>query len=333
MQLSPRQHWSSLLLAALALAASTGSPSAQQAAQRLASGNVEPRSIQSIALGHPAPRLERHTVWLRVPRRAGASLDVDLLVEPRPALLTVSVPPTRKALVPGSVARFDISFEARPAFRSASFELVFREHRSGITLGNIPVLVERGVGAAPRNAKEAALETLRELRDEVAGGAFEIGDRDKAVEELEDAIEELEESLAAEFWARLEGGDIDPEHLDPERGAHVFNEERESAQEIFDTIRQGKVRDEELSENLLGVIDSLVAADRRLAEIAIQEAEETGGQEEELDEARTKLQEGDVLVARAAGQADLHLRTALLYTAMDGSYRHAWDAAIDSLED
>jgi hypothetical protein len=192
---------------------------------------------------------------------------------------------------------------------------------------------QRGAGALPFFEKQRALERLGELRDEVAAGAGDVGDLDHALEELDDAIEELGESLDPEFWVRDELGMIEGLHLDPEEGAHVFHEERHCAQEIFDAIRLGEIGDLDLQAELLAIVDALVLIDRRLAEIQIDDAVAGGGDPEEIDEALAELARGDGLVKAANATSSLELRAALLYEAMDNAYRHAWEAAIDALEE
>ena len=325
----------SLALAALPFLLIQGNLSAQTARPPSSSpsGEVHPSSIGLSAGSSIGGWLAQQPVWIRIPSSASAPVDVELTAEPRPPLLTVeSTPPVRSAVAPGAIARFDVSFDARPSFTGASFALVFRDHSSGAELGEIPVDIEKGTGVNPRAAKEAAVLTLLELRDEIAGGAFEVGDRDAAIDEIEDAAEEIQESLDSELWARTDSGDIDPERLDPEEGEHVFHEEREGAHEVFDAIREGEISDEGLRDDLLAVVDSLVAADRALAEVAIQDAVDAGGDPEEIEEALDELAEGDALVEAAAGQSNLSRKAAFLYSAMDGAYRHAWESAIDAVE-
>lgn len=192
---------------------------------------------------------------------------------------------------------------------------------------------QRGVGAQPFFEKQRALDQLAGLRDEVAAGLGDVGDREHALEELDDAIEELGESLDPEFWVRDAFGMVEGAHLDPEEGAHVFHEERHCAQEIFDAIRLGEIGDLGLQSDLLVIVDVLVLIDRRLAEIQLDDAVAGGGDPEEIDEALSELARGDRLVKAAFAATSLELRAALLYEAMDNAYRHAWEAAIDALEE
>lgn len=192
---------------------------------------------------------------------------------------------------------------------------------------------QNGAGQNPRALKEQALADLSEVRDAIAAGASDVFEAEEAVEELDDAIEELVESLEPELWLRDDEGTIDGTRLDPEEGHEVFHEERHCAQEIFDAIREGEIENPELREQLLAIVDALVSADRALAEVAINDAIDAGGDAEEIAEAEGYLARGDEQVAAAAQQKSLGKRAALLYTAMDGSYRHAWSAAIDALDD
>jgi hypothetical protein len=192
---------------------------------------------------------------------------------------------------------------------------------------------QRGAGAFPYFEKQRALDSLGLLRDEVAAGRGDVGDLDHALEELDDAIEELGESLDPEFWLLDGFGMIEGLHLDPDEGAHVFHEERHCAQEVFDAIRQGEIADPDLVAELLALADGLVQIDRRLAQIQLDDAVALGGDPEEIDEALGELARGDAIVKAAFGTASLEQRAALLYEAMDNAYRHAWEAAIDALED
>ena len=312
------------LLAPLAVAQSARTSAGSRSA-------IHPQSIEALGQPHPLPFAGRYSVWFEVPRDAAGPLDVELRVEGSPALLDVTVtPPLAAGVAPGAPARFTVTLRGRPAFAGGAFALVFRDASSALDLGTIPVTLERGVGG-PRAAKEAALATLTELQTEIAAGNFAVGEREEALAKLAHASEELEESLDPEFWQKDEFGTISQDHLHPEDGHHVFHEERECAQKLFDAIRQGEIRDAELTAELLAIVDTLVLADRTLAEVALTEAIEAGGDPEELEEAREYLAEGDELVAAAAKETDLRLVAALLYTAMDGAYRHAWEAAIDSL--
>jgi len=191
---------------------------------------------------------------------------------------------------------------------------------------------QHGAGQNPRNQKEQALAELVEVRDAVAAGASDVFDVEHAVEKLDHAIEELEESLRAEFWLQDDEGNIDGTRLDPEAGAHVFNDERHAAQFTFDAIREGEIENPDVRAELLAIVDSLVSADRALAEVALNDAIDAGGEAEELAEAEAYFARGDEQVAAAARQKNLGMRAALLYTAMDGSYRHAWSEAIEALD-
>jgi len=316
-------------LATLLFALGTA-PAAQSARTTAGSRSAfHPQAIESLAPAAPALLVQRHSVWLEVPRDAAGPLEIELVASARPALLAIDVQPPLVQAQPGSLARFTVTFSGRPAFRAAAFTLAFRERAGGTTLGEIPVDLQRGVGGA-RSTKEAAYATLEALLGEVRGGAYVLGDREEGIAKLEHALEELGESLEAELWARDEFGVIDQNRLDVEKGAEVFHEERECAQKTFDAIRQGEISDEGLRAELLGLIDTLVFADRLLAETAILDALAAGGDAEEIAEAEEHLAEGDALVAAAAAESDLRTVAALLYAAMDGEYRHAWKEAVDS---
>lgn len=291
---------------------------------------VYPQSIEAVGQPHPLPFAGRYSIRFEVPRDAAGPLDIELVSAGRPALLDVTItPPLAAGIAPGTLARFTVTLRGRPAFAGGEFRLVFRDAHSALDLATIPVTLERGAGG-PRAAKESALATLEELKAEVAAGAYTLGDREEARAKLAHAIEELQESLDPEFWQKDEFGTISQDRLDPEEGHHVFHEERESAQKIFDALRQGEVSDTELTAELLAIVDTLVLADRRLAEVALEDAQAAGADPEEFLEAREHFVEGDELLEAAANETDLRVIAALLYTAMDGAYRHAWEEALDS---
>ena len=313
------------------LAVLAAAPDAQSARTTAGSRSaVHPQAIEALAPAAPSLHLQRYNVWLEVPRDVAGPLEIELVALARPALLAVDVQPSSLQAAPGSLARFSVTLSGRQAFLGGTFTLAFRERAGGTTLGEIPVEVHRGVGGA-RSAKEAAYATLQDLLAEVRAGVYTLGDREEGISKLEHALEELGESLEPELWARDEFGVIDQNRLDAEEGAEVFHEERESAQKIFDAIRQGEIPEGELRAELLGLVDTLVFADRLLAETAINDALAAGGDAEEIAEAEAHLAEGDALVAAAAEERDLRKVAALLYAAMDGEYRHAWKEAVDSL--
>jgi hypothetical protein len=191
---------------------------------------------------------------------------------------------------------------------------------------------QRGVGVSAFAAKEEALQRLTAVRDAVDAGADQVGDREHALEELDDAIEELNESLSTEFWLLDDFGNVEGFHLDPHEGSHVFHEERHCAQEIFDALSQGEITNPELETELLAIVDVLVLVDRLLADIQITDAILGGGEQESIDEALADLARGDELVKQAS-LASRDRQANLLYEAIDNAYRHAWEAAIDALEE
>lgn len=192
---------------------------------------------------------------------------------------------------------------------------------------------QSGADETPRGQKQLALERLRLVREEIALGADGVGERDEALAKLDHSIEELVESLEPTLWLRDEKGQIDGLRLDPEEGAHVFHEERHAAQYAFDAIRNGEIEAAELRSEILAVVEELVAIDRRLAEVALGDAINAGGEREELEESEAELARGDALVEQASLESSLQRKAALLYEAVDNAYRHSWEAAIDALED
>jgi hypothetical protein len=191
---------------------------------------------------------------------------------------------------------------------------------------------EGGVEERPLELKKNAGVLLLQARAEIEGGIYGIGERKKALHEIDDAIEELVESIDPDLWRRV-GPFVDPKRLDPCRGGHVFHEERDCASEIFEAIDEGEIKAEGPREELLEAVDLLVQADRLLAERAILDAEFLDADAHDIERARDELEEGDELVEKAADTTSLSHKKSLLSKAIDHEYRHAWDRAIDAIDD
>ena len=184
----------------------------------------------------------------------------------------------------------------------------------------------------PLELKKNAGVLLLQARAEIEGGICGIGERKHALHEIDDAIEELVESIDPDLWRRV-GPFVDPKRLDPCRGKHVFHEERDCVREIFEAIDEGEIEAEGPRSELLQAVDFLVEADRLLAERAILDAEFLEADAHDIERARDDLEDGDELVEKAAATSCLSRKKDLLSKAIDHEYRHAWDHAEDAVRD
>jgi hypothetical protein len=131
-------------------------------------------------------------------------------------------------------------------------------------------------------------------------------------DELDEAIEELADSLAPKLW-------LDETHLRPKYGERVFHEEKESVQELLELIKDKKSRVPHAI--LQSYIDRMVAVDRLLAEVAIGEAVKAGRNSKKLAEARKELEKGDMELAEGEPQEAIE------------HYGHAWkDTLVAKIE-
>jgi hypothetical protein len=157
-----------------------------------------------------------------------------------------------------------------------------------VSSNGFPVLVGNG-------KKKGVLREMMDLRATV---------KDKHdAHELDEAIEELEDSLEPGLW-------VDETHLNPRHGEKVFHEEKESVQELLELIRDKKSRIPDAV--LQSYIDRMVAVDRLLAEVAIGEAMKSGRNSKKLIEARKELQKGDMELAEGEPEEAIE------------HYSHAW---------
>jgi len=138
----------------------------------------------------------------------------------------------------------------------------------GATSNQATATVTAQVGATPRMLKQDAVATLQAL--------LPTGDAD-ADRKINRAIHEISESLASQLW-------VDDSHL-TDLGRRVFREEMEAARALTRIVNPPA--------GVAGVIDSLVAADRALARIAVDEATAAGGDPAILSEAEKQMQKGD----------------------------------------
>jgi hypothetical protein len=138
----------------------------------------------------------------------------------------------------------------------------------GATSNQATATVTAQVGATPRMLKQDAVATLQAL--------LPTGDAD-ADRKINRAIHEIGESLASQLW-------VDDSHL-TDLGRRVFHEEMEAARALTRIVNPPAA--------VAGVLDSLVAADRALARIAVDEATAAGGDPAILLDADKQMQKGD----------------------------------------
>ena len=152
------------------------------------------------------------------------------------------------------------------------------------------------------------------------------------VEDLDKFIAGIIDSLDIEQWATNGSGDTDQFRLDSGAGDGVFDNPADVVQGIFKAIADGQIQDEALINDLLTVVDNLVAADRLLAQIAITDARaDPNADPQEIAEALADLDYGDRLIDQARSTPGLIERSALIADAIEKYFEGAWDAAIDSV--
>ena len=147
----------------------------------------------------------------------------------------------------------------------------------GVTLGAPTAAVLTIVdNDAPMTIKQQALAELTALRATVT-------DKDDG-KKLDEAIEHLTKSLAAEWW-------VDASHLERKHGEKVFDEEKHAVKKLCELIKD---KHSSLPAAVLqGFIDRMFQADRQLASIAINEAVAAGVAKKKIDQARKDLAKGD----------------------------------------
>ena len=145
---------------------------------------------------------------------------------------------------------------------------------------------------------------LAEITTELADAAR----RDRP--ELRSAVRQLRESLDAGLW-------VDGNHLRARHGGEVFESEKEAIQKLEQLLRDRK--SEVADATLKSWIERLVAADRTLARIAIDDARAAGGNARDLAEA-----EKEMLKAAAA------LAKGQQHDAIE-HYRNAWKKAQEAM--
>lgn len=155
----------------------------------------------------------------------------------------------------------------------------------------------------PFHVKQNVLNELKALRASVT-------DR-KDGKELDDAIEELGESLDPSLW-------VNQTHLQPKHGDRSLKEEKKSVHELLELVKSRKSLIPDAT--LRGFINRIVKSDRLLAEVAIRDATLASGDAKKIAKAGKELLKGDEDVAE--GKDDDAI----------SDYRDAWEKAMDAVK-
>jgi hypothetical protein len=154
----------------------------------------------------------------------------------------------------------------------------------------------------PRGVKQNVLNELIALR-------LTVTDRDDR-ERIDEAIEHLRESLGPPLW-------IDQTHLEPRHGEEVFDEEKDSVNELRELIRRN--RSSIPGALLQGFVDRMVRVDRQLAVVAINEAIAAGGDRNKIARAQEELARGNSDIAADRFESGIE------------HYREAWERALEAM--
>ena len=155
--------------------------------------------------------------------------------------------------------------------------------------------------AGPQSSKQDVLNGLLALR----GTVTDKQDGKK----LDEAIKHLTKSLTDSWW-------IDEAHLQAKDGDKVFNEEKDAVNKLSELLKDKK---NSLSADQTTIVKdsivNLVAADRALAQVAINAAIDAGGDPKEIDKANEEFAKGDSELAKEK------------YDNAIEHYRNAWQHA------
>ena len=139
--------------------------------------------------------------------------------------------------------------------------------------------------------------------------ALLAGARHSDQDKLKDVVRELTAALAPSLWD-------DGNHVDSRRGDEVFEKHQDAVDTLMDLQRHGSLSDSALQ----GIIDTVVHADRVLAEVAVADAIAAGGDRHAIADAQAQLARAARDVAR--GRFDSAI----------SHYEKAWEDALDALK-
>lgn len=166
-----------------------------------------------------------------------------------------------------------------------------------------PVMIGLDLEISPRPAKQYVLDNLIALR---ATATYK-----KDIEKLDEAIKNLALSLDPDLW-------VDDNHVDSQHGQKVFEEEKNAVNKLEAILKNPHSL---LSKaTIQGYIDFLVGADRRLAQVAIDDAIAQSGDANDIANALDKLARGDGFLARGKTEPAIE------------QYRNAWNHAMHAVK-
>ena len=139
--------------------------------------------------------------------------------------------------------------------------------------------------------------------------ALLAGARHSDQDRLKDVIRELTAALAPSLWD-------DGNHVDSRHGDQVFEKHQDAVDTLMDLQRHGSLSDSALQ----GIVDTVVHADRVLAEVAVADAIAAGGNRHAIADAQQQLARAARDVAR--GRFDSAI----------GRYEKAWEDAQEALK-
>jgi len=159
----------------------------------------------------------------------------------------------------------------------------------------------------------AVEDNLREIKMDILSDLIELQNNASAEHDkrrLGMAIRSLNKSLQPEFW-------IDSQHLS-EKGEAAFKKERKAVKELQNTMKSKKslLNDVQLEDFINRILD----VDRKLALVAIEDAEEAEGEEKFIKKANDQIELGD----EAASEG--RFRGAVNH------YLQAWEFAVKAME-
>jgi hypothetical protein len=181
----------------------------------------------------------------------------------------------------------------------AQFRYSVADGHGGTGSAAVNVNVTPVLATAPRVLKQDVLRDLIALRSTVSDK--------KSVHKLDEAIDKLRDSLDPALW-------LDSSHPRAKRGNKVFQKEKQCVHKLQELMKDKKSTIADAT--LQGLIDRLVAIDRMLAAIAIDEA--SSGKLTELEKAKDELAKGDADALK--GKPDKAI----------GHYRKAWKHALEA---
>jgi len=210
---------------------------------------------------------------------------------------------TESALGVGELRQVDESFDitcTAPGTQTFTFQNGITPEHAGDTdpdLSNNTATTQFSVDCSLLLTKKLIRSDLAALRAGVT--RKQDGDR------LDQAIAHMDKSIAAKLW-------VDGNHLDPQRGQQVFDQEKDAVNKLV------ALRDDRKSTvapaTAQDFIDRIVDVDRALAVVAIGDA--AGGNPAELAKANAELGKGDASAAADEPEAAIQ------------HYRKAWDHAV-----